>query len=210
MNFYNKLSQLRCFIKNLVSHLIWYSNGYAMPAPQSVKQNVLRRNSNGEIWIESGTYRGDSTYWISKNFKEIHSIEPSTKYFKLAEKRFSKKTNIFLYNDLSENILKSVIAEINKKYGKIKLSFWLDGHFSAGDTFHGPNDTPILQELQHIENCLFMCSEIYIFIDDFRLFATRSSNDIAYPSKNELINWAGRNGFEWKVEHDIFILIRIL
>lgn len=208
MNYKNYLSRLRCFFKNILSLIAWYKNGYSMPAPQNVKQKVLQRNGKSEIWVESGTYRGDTTYWLSRRFYEVFSIEPSAEYFQFAKQRFEGINNIYLFNDLSENVLNFVISSVNQKHGVTKISFWLDGHFSGGGTFQGPKDTPILQELNIIEENLFLFSEVSIFIDDFRLFASNVNEDISYPSKSELIRWADRNGFDWKVEHDIFILVK--
>ena len=57
--------------------------------------------------------------------------------------------------------------------------FWLDGHYSGGETARGKKDTPILEELITIFGAK---EEHIILIDDARLFG--SAKD--YPSLKEL------------------------
>jgi hypothetical protein len=58
--------------------------------------------------------------------------------------------------------------------------FWLDGHYSAGNTAKGDKETPIYEELQYILNARDRGH--VIVIDDARCFGT----DPAYPSMEAL------------------------
>jgi hypothetical protein len=57
---------------------------------------------------------------------------------------------------------------------KEKVIFWLDGHFSSGDTGKGINDCPLIEELRVIDS---NCHNSLIIIDDYRLFGTNSAED---------------------------------
>jgi len=91
--------------------------------------------------------------------------------------------------------------------------FWLDGHYSGGDTFHGAADTPILHEIGLIKEKIKDGSlvEVAVFIDDARLFAKRHNEvrdtpDLTgYPPLGVIVDWAEEMGLDWCVEHDIFV-----
>jgi hypothetical protein len=76
--------------------------------------------------------------------------------------------------------------------------FWLDGHYSAGETARGEQDTPIMQELQHI----FDAPDYghVVIIDDARCFGENP----AYPSIDDLRNFVGtqRAGLEFTIADD--------
>ena len=87
------------------------------------------------------------------------------------------------------------------------ICFWLDGHFSGGDTFQGSDDTPILKELDTIEKHISSFENISILVDDFRLFNINNpANKEVYPDKSYLIKWCERNKLFWTVKSDIFII----
>ena len=48
------------------------------------------------------------------------------------------------------------------------ITFWLDGHWSAGDTAQGDTNTPLLQELVEISN--HHIKNHTILVDDIRQF----------------------------------------
>lgn len=95
------------------------------------------------------------------------------------------------------------------------MCFWLDGHYSAGDTYSGERDTPILLELDAIGGALDRLGEVLVFVDDVRLFATQhheieSETRDGYPKLSQLVNWADFNNLQWTIEHDIFIARRMI
>jgi hypothetical protein len=85
------------------------------------------------------------------------------------------------------------------------INFWLDGHYSAGITYRGPQDTPILDELAHISNNLHRFEKVCVMVDDIRSFDSEIDEYSSYPSLNILVDWANQNGLGWHIEHDIFV-----
>jgi len=176
---------------------------FSEPFPTFIKKKVLKEySSSSTIWVETGTLVGDTAKYLSKIAKFVYTIEPSEKYYNLSVKNLKNYENIKIYNATSENKLNDIL-EIIKPNSDV--CFWLDGHWSGGDTFKGETDTPILSELDTIERYLNNFSKLNILIDDFRIFDIGNNVD-TYPSKEVLIEYAAKNNLKWRITRDIFIL----
>ena len=180
-------------------------HNFNVPYPQFVKEKILTEyNLNNSTWIETGTLVGTTAKYLSKIGKHIITIEPSLKFYNISKKNLSKYSNIELINDSSENCLNEIMSNLKDVKN---ICFWLDGHFSGGDTFQGPDDTPILKELDSIEKHISSFENISILIDDFRLFNINNpANKEVYPDKSDLIKWCERNKLFWTIKSDIFII----
>ena len=66
----------------------------------------------------------------------------------------------------------------------MKSIFYLDGHYSSGDTSRGNIDVPLLGELIQI-NSLYK-SEGIIIIDDVGLFETKGNEDWGYINNDKI------------------------
>lgn len=176
---------------------------FSEPFPHFIKKKALKEySSSSTIWVETGTLVGDTAKYLSKVAKFVYTIEPSEKYYNLSVKNLTNYENVKIYNDTSENKLNDIL-EIIKPNSNV--CFWLDGHWSGGDTFKGETDTPILSELDTIEKYLNKFSTLNILIDDFRIFDI-GNNVETYPSKEVLIEYAAKNNLKWRITRDIFIL----
>jgi hypothetical protein len=184
----------------------WSNRNFSMPAPHIVKIQTLKRWGGEEVWIESGTYLGDTATSLASFAKQVITYEPSIKYFNLASKRLKFYSNIDLKLGSSELLLEKILGQLYAT-GKVNdLSFWLDGHYSSGETYKGMNDTPILEELAVIQKYLSKIKTLTICIDDVRLFRTDIETAEKYPESYELTNWANMHGLYCVTEHDIFII----
>ena len=178
---------------------------YNKSASRGYKQKLfLKYTFSQGAWVETGTYLGETTKYLSKIARCVYSIEPSKKYFDDAKKMFSKEKNIMLTQGTSEDCLETVISKINIE----SISFWLDGHYSGADTFEGKYHSPVLFELEIIEKYLVNFKNINILIDDFRIFNKHypKSHKVNYPNQSELINWAKENNLRWRVKKNILIM----
>lgn len=141
-----------------------------------IVSNKLNENLNRyEIFIESGTFYGNTIFSMEPYFKNLHTIEISEKYFLEFEKQKNIHGKFKIDNHLGDtvNILPKILQFLPKDNNCI---FWLDGHWSSGDTGKGNKDCPVLDECRIID-CMYKSKEGIILIDDFRLFGTKMNED---------------------------------
>ncbi len=139
---------------------------------------------NAEIFIETGTYLGKTTENAARHFKEAHTIELSPQLAQQAQQYLNAYSNVYVYCGDSTTVLPQILKHLTKR-----IFFWLDGHYSWGDTALGHKYTPIIEELAAIERSGIKDS--IILIDDIRCFQKASNshgNDALkdYPSMEEL------------------------
>lgn len=191
-NHRRRAKQVRC----------WQRNGYTMPAPHAVKEAVLTRYCTPDVtWVETGTYIGTTTRFLSGLSDHVYTIEPQRDFYAAAKLNFSG-CNVTPILGTSEDVLPVLLPKLHGA-----VNFWLDGHYSGGDTFQGSNECPILNELSDIAKNIKNFAKISIFIDDVRCFHDETRYP-SYPSVYELIEWARKNDFRWIIEHDILVMNR--
>lgn len=128
------------------------------------------KNEKFKFFIETGTNAGFTVNNMLSHFTEIHSIELSEEYYKSACEKFKTNKNVKLHFGDSSVVLKDIIHEFNDN-----AVFFLDGHWSGGNTAKGDKDCPLLEELETIVNDFN--HKALIIIDDYRLFGTKSNED---------------------------------
>ena len=197
-------------IKNRKSLKNWKIRNFLPPSPDSIKHQVLINNNYSDsLWIETGTYYGETTKILSQISNKIVSIEADQDLYNLAKKNFSNFKNIEVMFGRSEDKLTEALEKI-KDYKNICI--YLDAHLCHDHiknikTFGDEKDaTPIKKELKFIEDKKDEFNKINILIDDIRLFNNKFQN---YPKKDYLVNWCEENDFDWEIEQDIFICKRI-
>jgi len=192
----------------LREQLRWAKGGFSVPAPGWVKRGCLTRHGfKDATWIETGTFWGETTNFLSKTAKRVVSIEPQPELFKKAQQRFAEVKNVEIINGLSEDVFPVLLPTVSGR-----VNFWLDGHYSAGPTHLGPQETPIVDELKSISDNMKNFEGVCVMIDDLRLFGNTASglHDPAYPDIDVLVNWARANNLPWTIEQDIFIAKSVL
>ena len=186
--------------KSLSSMKDWRARGYLDNSPQFIKQSIFNKHGISDAkWVETGTYLGTTTRFLSSISPHVYSIEPSEELYKSACLRF-KDSNVTLFNDVSENVLFELLPSLSGD-----INFWLDGHYSAGITFKGSKECPVEDELRAIEKNLSNFNDMTILIDDVRCFLPSVKGE-DYPSIDYLVDWARYNQMSWRIEHDIFII----
>ena len=190
---------LKVIKRNLVpENYRWRRLNYLSPSPQHVKIEILKSNSlKNAIWIETGTYLGDTTTKLAEIAQKVISIEPQAELSDFASNRLRRHKNVEIINATSESCITEILKSISGP-----TCFWLDGHYSGDVTFQGSEVSPISAELVAISNYL-LSNQVIVFIDDFRLFVNSAST--GYPPQSALVAWASENNLSWTVEHDIFI-----
>ena len=199
----------RKFWKNIYRRSLnnWYKRNFSSPSPEFVKHEIIKKNNlNNSLWIETGTYYGDTTNLLSNISSEVISIEADKRLYELAVKKFQNTKNIKIINDRSQSVLEEILK--NNENHK-NLCLYLDAHLcmdhlTKTPTFKEENlETPIMVELNIIENYLKKFDKVNILVDDIRLFDGKTQN---YPNLNVIVDWARKNNSNWFIEHDIFII----
>ena len=202
----NSINNIIWLLKNRKHFKNWKKRQFSSPSPEFIKHNILKSNTlENCLWIESGTYYGNTTNVLSKIANKIISIEADEKLYNLAKKKFEKIKNVEIVFGKSEDLLKNILI---KNYTHKNVCFYLDAHLCQDHltnkkTFgNEESGTPIEIELNSIENEKNNFDNINLLIDDIRLFDANFQN---YPSKNYLVDWCKKNNFKWEILHDIFL-----
>lgn len=179
----------------------WACRGYAAPSPAFVKRQVLlRHGAPRSTWIETGTFEGDTTAFLAQHAAKVISIEPEPRLYAAVVERFRGQPTVELQHGLSEDVLPRVLPQL-----KGNVSFWLDGHYSAGFTHKGPIDTPIVDELNAIGPAIAGWDKVAVLVDDVRCFEPTDPEFKDYPDRSFLVRWAESHKLVWMIEHDIFV-----
>lgn len=158
------------------------------------------------MFIETGTYMGDTVEFLKNDFKRLFSIELNEDLAAKAAKRFSTESKIMIVQGDSATQLATLLSEISSP-----VAFWLDGHYSSeyqvGDEYivtgKGEKDTPVMEELIQISR--HPVKNHVILIDDARLFNGHDD----YPTKQQVSEFVKQKlpNHRFSIKKDI---IRIL
>jgi hypothetical protein len=154
----------------------WQKHGKP-PPPRSVKASAIRRYAPGrEVFIETGTFYGDTLAALQNDFARLYSIELHRRLARRAMRRFRRNPRVTIIHGDSATHLETVLSDV-----AAPAVLFLDGHYSGMLTARGEEgDTPVLRELDAALRA--GTPEDAILIDDARLFG----NDPAYPSISEV------------------------
>lgn len=192
----------KCFIplRDRFRYVAWVTRGRKLPPPPSIKIFFLRKASRkfrALTFIETGTFYGDTVSALEDEFDSLHTIELSQELFERAKSRFQSCEKITFHQGDSAEVLGDILGSAEGT-----CLFWLDGHYSEGDTAKALLNTPILEELKAISRSSI---RPVIYIDDARCFTGK--ND--YPTITELKQMASDLGLgpRFEVQDDIIRIV---
>lgn len=201
-------TRLRSNLRDSKRFWHWFRSGCIGPAPHWIKISMLLKLGWPDgIWIETGTYEGQTTAALARRGKRVITIEPDLQLAKQAVHRFRSLPHVTVLNGTSEECLGLAIQQVDSG---ADVNFWLDGHYSGANTYRGEVTTPLLAELEYIQKDLSRVGNTAIFVDDMRLFSDSLSQDRdpSYPTKDQIVNWLHDHGFCWTIANDIAVAIR--
>ncbi|ASU36789.1 hypothetical protein [Mucilaginibacter xinganensis] len=192
-------------IKRIIRYII--RRNVVIPEYEEKRAIILsyKKKYNPSIFVETGTFLGDTIECLRKDFKFLYSIELSEELASRAQARFSAYENVKIINGSSDVELEHILREV-----KEPMLFWLDGHYSGEFTYNneyiktakGDLNTPVVSELELIFN-----SELphVILIDDARFF--NGTDD--YPAIRTLKNMLKKSKVkrELSVKRDIIRIV---
>lgn len=147
-----------------------------------------------KIFIETGSYVGDGIQQaLDAGFENVISIELSDKYFNISSNRFINNPRVKVVKGNSYIVLPDILKDI-----EVPVTFWLDGHYSCGDTALGDYWAPLMQELEAIKR--HKINTHTIMIDDMRCWEEPNPVHVFY--KNDIINKLIEINSEYKLTYE--------
>jgi hypothetical protein len=142
---------------------------------------TLAKIAHADTFVETGTLLGETSKWASSKYKIVHTIELSEVLYNRVKDDLLSKGNIFPHLGDSRKILPEILTDIEGN-----VVFWLDAHYSAGETAGENDPCPLREELSIIFR---RNKEDVVIIDDARCFPVNNTNG-TYPSIVEIMHSA--------------------
>jgi len=185
----------------------WFIRGYSANSPTYIKRAQLIKHSlHNSIWIETGTYLGQTAKFLSKFSTQIYTIEPDIDLFKSVKKYLNKYKNIVVINATSEKALEKLLSKKLKK----NVNFFLDAHNVSNNstkTYQNSISNPILNELKIIKKKINNLKNFVIFIDDLNWHEIDfvKTKKKTTTKLNQIIDWCKINNLTWSINHNMII-----
>jgi hypothetical protein len=160
----------------------------------------LKNLAKIDEFVETGTYQGNTSIWASNNFSKVFTIENSDYYYNLSKEKFKDIKNIKIIKGHTIKVLPEIFEKNNSK--KI---FWLDAHWSGGETYGSNDECPLIDELKLIKK---YSKESIILIDDARLFVCpppKPHNFKKWPTIQEIVSTIGKD-YYLSIINDVIII----
>jgi len=161
------------------AHVNFHAGRIAVPAPQAKRRQLLRifRQRAHELFVESGTYRGDTVAFFVGHARRIVSVEVDPALHGAARDRFGAEPSVEILLGDSLDLIPPLIAD-----ARTSTMLFLDGHFSDGVTGQGRELEPARTILGDLAGKA-RSTALTVVVDDLRLFGT----DPGFPSLDELV-----------------------
>jgi hypothetical protein len=115
-----------------------------------------------DTFVETGTFRGDTALWASRHFSRVVTVEAAEHIYQAAQRRLGSVPNVELLHGDSRRVLPQVLPTITGA-----AVFWLDSHWSGGETFGAQDECPLLAEVRLLNAS---SPTHFLLIDDARMF----------------------------------------
>ncbi len=130
-----------------------------------------------EIFVETGTFEGDTLEQVLGLFRECHSVELSKELAEQARVRLLSATNVQIVQGDSVEFLRQRAPILQSN----SVLYWLDAHWCASDHTAGKtSQCPLIEELRAIGS---LNGQSVILVDDARLFICPP------PTPHEVSHW---------------------
>ena len=152
-----------------------------MGPPQKLIEK-LAHSFEIQNFVETGTYHGGTALWATSIFENVLTIESSSELHRQLINKHGHTPKLELIFGDSREKLEEITHSV-----KTPTVFWLDAHWSGGETSGATDQCPLLEELEIIQS---FSSDTYLLIDDARLFLSppQPPHDVdQWPSISQII-----------------------
>jgi hypothetical protein len=160
----------------------FHAGEFGPPAESAKRRHLLHllRTQELRVFLESGTYLGETLAWMLPHVERAVSVELDPALYEAATRRFAGEPKV----DLRHGDARLLIPKLIDQFEEPAL-VWLDGHFSGEGTARGVELEPaptILETLAHVS----VVPGTVIVVDDLRLFGRLEG----FPPLERLISCA--------------------
>jgi len=150
---------------------------------------------SGSVAVESGTYRGDSAELLSQHFQSVTTIERSDLYARRAQQRFRDRSDVTVMHGSSAELMERAMPPRDTP-----ALFWLDAHYSGGQTAGADFVCPALEELTAIIAGRASGNTI-VLVDDARSFLPGDD----WPSIGQICQLLDKGGMDAILSDDVLV-----
>ena len=153
----------------------------------------LKDALNVDTFVETGTYKGQTSHRMARIFKNVFTVEGSEFYFNAAVQNLVNDENVSITNSDSVSFLEG------SKWNYKPAIFWLDAHWCGTETAGVENECPVIAEIRALKN--IDLNKSAILIDDARLFLKPP------PEPHKIEQWPTLREVleQLPIDHKIFI-----
>lgn len=124
----------------------------------------FKNHLNLDVFVETGTFQGDTAAAAAEIFGRVHTIELSQELHAAAVRRFAGDDRVTTI--LSES--PAALADLMGNAGDVPMFFWLDAHWCGAEGTAGMDaQTPLLDEIRALGR---LHEDSVVVIDDARLY----------------------------------------
>lgn len=159
-------------------------DGEVVPPPDRIKRRHLVhlvRSRQLDVFVESGTYLGDTVAYVLPHVQRAITIELESTYWEMACARFEGDERVEVLRGDAIDLIPAVLGDIQRP-----ALVWLDGHFTGGvSTVQGRELEPapaILRSLSKVQ----LAAGTTLVVDDLRLFGQGQG----FPTLDDLVGSA--------------------
>ncbi|MDO8811307.1 MAG: glycosyltransferase family 2 protein [Gallionella sp.] len=135
-----------------------------------------------DVFVETGTFRGDTVNLVKDIFRDVYTVELSAEYYAEARSRFGEQAHIHLVHSDSVTALADWAPNLRGR----SVLYFLDAHWCvAANTAGEASQCPLLGEIRAIDQ---LSADSLIVIDDARLFLAPP------PAPHEISQWPTFSG----------------
>lgn len=152
--------------------------------PQPLALDLAQRG-NCNVFVESGTFQGRTARWAAEHFQFAFTIERSPQLHAQASAQLQSLRHVEALCGDSRQLLPPIVNGLRD----LRALYWLDAHWSGGETAGQDHECPLLDELA----ALAARADDIILIDDARLFLCappRPHRSQAWPTLPQIVRVA--------------------
>ena len=163
---------------------------------------ALAGRTNCEVFIEAGTFLGNTAMRCSRDFRRVITMELDPHLFRQAQSYLANRQNVLCLEGDALKLLPSVLDESDVHDTLV----FLDGHFSGGVTAHGDFAEPACEEIAVLAGHRDKINAV--IVDDFRCFG----RDKGWPKRSLLLKTiedSFGDDFEFAIHLDQVLIWRV-